>query len=89
MSKNNKRRTVTEAETKKTPPEAAGNTNTAASGGEQPKLKNRAFQLTLNETEKYKDLIEYIKHFKTLKYYISCKEKAPTTGHEHIHIYIY
>ena len=80
-------RTVKEAETKETTPEAAGNTKPAANGAEQPKIKSRAFQLTLNEIEKYKDLIEYIKHFKQLTYYISCKEKAPTTGHEHIHLY--
>lgn len=50
--------------------------------------KARRFQLTLNEVEKYEDLLKYLKGLKTLTYLISCKEKAPTTGHEHIHIFI-
>lgn len=47
----------------------------------------RAFQLTINEPDKYCDIKKYITGLKTFKYMISCKEKAPTTGHEHMHIY--
>ena len=46
-----------------------------------------AFQLTLNEVTLYEGLLEYIKTLKP-SYYISCRETAPTTGHEHIHIYV-
>lgn len=51
--------------------------------------KHRAFQLTLNEVSKYKDLKEYLTHYKALQYYIACEEEAPTTGHLHNHIYIH
>lgn len=51
--------------------------------------KHRAFQLTLNEVSKYKDLKEYLTHYKALQYYIACEEQAPTTGHLHNHIYIH
>lgn len=50
--------------------------------------KARRFQLTLNEVSKYPQLLEYLTSINSLKYLISCKEKAPTTGHEHIHIFI-
>ena len=46
-----------------------------------------AFQLTLNDVNCYEGLLEYIKTLKP-SYYISCRETAPTTGHEHIHIYV-
>lgn len=52
-------------------------------------LKARAFQFTINEIEKYNTLIEIIKNLKSCDYYISCLEKAPTTGHEHIHLYVH
>ncbi len=52
-------------------------------------LRSRAFQFTINEIEKYKTLIEIIKNIKCCDYYISCLEKAPTTGHEHIHLYVH
>lgn len=61
---------------------APGNTNPGA-------FRARAFQLTLNEPEKYYELITELKKLKTMDYLISCKEFAPTTGHEHIHIYIH
>lgn len=51
--------------------------------------KARAYQLTLNEPERYNELMEYITSLKSVDYYISCKEIAPTTGHEHIHIYVH
>ena len=50
-------------------------------------MKARAYQLTLNEVEKYEGVINYLKSLK-YRYIVSAKEKAPSTGHEHIHIYI-
>jgi hypothetical protein len=50
--------------------------------------KARRFQLTLNEVFKYPQLFEYLTNLNSLKYLISCKEVAPSTGHEHIHIFI-
>lgn len=47
----------------------------------------RHFQITLNQINKYDNLKEYIIHLKNNNYFISCKEIAPTTNHEHIHIY--
>ena len=49
--------------------------------------KARHFQITLNEIDKYLDVKNYIMGLKNLNYYIACKELAPTTNHEHIHIY--
>lgn len=50
-------------------------------------LRSRSFQFTINEIEKYNELIEIIKKLKSCDYYISCLEEAPTTGHKHIHLY--
>lgn len=50
--------------------------------------KARRFQLTLNETFKYPQLLEYLTSLNTLKYLLSCEEIAPSTGHEHIHIFV-
>ena len=50
--------------------------------------KGRNFQLTLNEPDKWNDLRLYITSLKSMQYIIACKEKAPSTGHEHIHCYI-
>lgn len=47
----------------------------------------RAFQLTLNEVDKYDALKEYISNIPSLRYMISCQEIAPSTGHAHIHLY--
>lgn len=52
------------------------------------KRKARRFQFTLNEIDKYEELRNYLTKYSTLKYYIACKETAPTTGHQHIHIYV-
>lgn len=60
----------------------SGNTKT-----ERSKIARR-YQLTLNDTGRYEELINYLLSLKSLKYLLSCKEKAPTTNHEHIHIYI-
>lgn len=50
--------------------------------------KARRFQLTLNEVDKYEELTNYLTNLKSMTYMISCQEKAPTTGHEHIHIFV-
>lgn len=50
-------------------------------------FRARAFLLTLNEVEKYDEIKEKLKTLKSCDYVISCRENAPTTGHEHIHIY--
>lgn len=63
---------------------------TEVSGNTKPStFKARAFQLTLNETSKYEALKNEILKLKSCDYLISCQEIAPTTGHEHIHIYIH
>lgn len=49
--------------------------------------KARDWQFTLNEVDKWDDLLEYIANLKSLGYGIACHEVAPTTGHEHIHVY--
>lgn len=48
----------------------------------------RRFQLTLNEVDKFEDVKGYLINHQRFRYIICCKEKAPTTGHEHIHIYV-
>ena len=50
--------------------------------------KARHWQLTLNEVDKYETLRDYLTGLKTNTYLISCQETAPTTGHQHIHIYV-
>lgn len=51
------------------------------------KKRSRNFLITLNQIENFDTVKEYLQHFKTFQYAIATKEKAPTTGHEHIHIY--
>ena len=51
-------------------------------------LRRRAYQLTINKLEDYDKIISYLQSLKTMRYIIACKEKAPTTGKEHIHIYV-
>lgn len=60
---------------------APGNTRAGAN------IKAKNFQLTLNEVEKFDELTAYLTSLKSTTYIIACKELAPTTGHEHIHIY--
>ena len=48
----------------------------------------RHFQLTLNQVERWEQLLEYIKSLKNFKYGIATLESAPSTGHQHIHFYI-
>ncbi len=51
------------------------------------KLKSGNFLFTLNQIEKYDELLEIIKNVKYCDYYISCLGTAPTTGHKYIHLY--
>ena len=51
-------------------------------------LRGRHFQLTLNQPENYEEVKSYLTKLKQFRYLISCKEYAPTTGKEHIHIYV-
>ena len=58
---------------------------------DRPKSQTKcstAFQLTLNEVEKWKDLKLYLFGLKNFQYAIACEEKAPTTEHPHIHCYL-
>ena len=60
---------------------------TFSPGNTKPGSKCRHFQLTLNEIEFYDELKQYLTGL-DYNYYVSCLEEAPTTKHEHIHIYI-
>lgn len=52
--------------------------------------KARAFQLTLNQPERLNELIENMKTYKSLDYYmVSHLEVGEETQHEHYHIYIH
>lgn len=50
---------------------------------------SRAFQLTLNEVERWEKLKSYLESRKMLDYALACEEIAPTTGHKHIHCYVH
>lgn len=50
-------------------------------------FRARSFLFTLNQIEKYETLKGLITKLKSCNYFLAAKEKAPTTGHEHIHIY--
>ena len=47
----------------------------------------RNFQLTLNKIDEWESICKYLCSL-SYQYIIACKEIAPTTGHEHIHVYI-
>jgi len=47
-----------------------------------------AFLLTLNQIEYFDKLKEYLKSLHSFTYAIAGKEKAPSTGHEHIHFFV-
>lgn len=54
------------------------------------KLKQaRKFQLTLNELNNYDNIIDYLINHPKFRYIIACKESAPSTGHEHVHIQVF
>lgn len=62
---------------------------TVKSGNTKSDLtKHRHYLLTLNEVEKFDKLKQYLTGLKSTNYIIASKEIAPTTGHEHIHIYV-
>ena len=52
------------------------------------KKMSKAYQLTLNEIEKWEDLLKYLKSLKSRNYIVAGQELAPTTDHPHIHVYI-
>lgn len=61
---------------------------TVASGNTIQRLPSgRDWQFTLNDVNRYDELKSYLTGLKSLRYFISCIETAPTTGHEHIHIF--
>lgn len=64
--------------------QAPGNTNPGACTLE---FKARAFLFTLNEPEKFPTLEILLSKLKSCDYYVAALEKAPTTGHEHVHCY--
>lgn len=51
-------------------------------------VQARRFQLTLNQPEYYEELKSYLTSFKAFKFLVSCREHAPETGHEHMHVYV-
>lgn len=65
-------------------------TTAQVSGNTTPStFRARTFLLTLNEVDKFDFLLSEIQKLKSCDYYIASKELAPTTGHEHIHMYIH
>ena len=50
-------------------------------------FKGRNFLFTLNNPDNWDDLLAYVKSLKGYNYGIASLEKAPTTGHKHIHFY--
>lgn len=61
-----------------------GNTKTST---QSFKARGRNFLLTLNEIANYESLKKGLMSYSTLLYMIAAQERAPTTGHEHIHIF--
>lgn len=49
--------------------------------------KGRNFLFTLNDIDHWDELKEYVTGLDTFNYGIATLEKAPTTGHKHIHFY--
>lgn len=47
----------------------------------------KGFQLTQNDMEAAGDLLDYLRSLNP-NYLVACKEKAPSTGHEHMHVYV-
>ena len=48
---------------------------------------SKAYLLNLNKPKHYEKVKNYLYGLESLNYFISTLEKAPETGHEHIHIY--
>lgn len=51
-------------------------------------FKGRNFLFTLNEVEYWDELKDYVSNHPQFQYGIATLEKAPTTGHKHIHCYV-
>ena len=65
-------------------------TTTQTSGNTNPSVfRSRAFLFTLNQVDKYEEFKALILKLKSCDYFVAAKEKAPTTGHEHIHAYVH
>lgn len=47
----------------------------------------KGFQITVNEEDVFGDVLSYVRGL-CPNYLIACKEKAPTTGHVHFHVYV-
>lgn len=47
----------------------------------------KGFQITVNEEDVFGDVLSYLRGL-CPNYLIACKEKAPTTGHVHFHVYV-
>lgn len=58
-------------------------------GNTKPGTTARNFQVTLFELDKYNKILSYLINLKAFKYLISCKEITPTTGKDHIHIFVH
>lgn len=52
-----------------------------------PRWKGRIFLITLNQEENWPRLREYL-HTRPVEYMYAAHEVAPTTGHDHMHIFI-
>ncbi len=52
-------------------------------------FKARSFLFTLNEVDKYESLKTLLTSLKSMDYFLSAEEIAPTTGHKHMHIYVH
>lgn len=67
-------------------------TTSHASGNTMPSacvFKARSFLITLNEVDKYESLKTLLTSLKSMDYFLSAEEVAPTTGHKHMHIYVH
>ena len=49
---------------------------------------SKAYQLTINKISDWGPILEYLRSLKSRNYMIACRELAPTTGHEHYHVYV-
>ena len=50
--------------------------------------KSTSFLLTLNQPDRFETLKTYLLSLQSLKYAIAGRERAPTTGHFHVHIFV-
>lgn len=59
--------------------------NVAKNSGSSKSAKG--FQITCNEEIKFGDVLKYLRSLKP-NYFVACREKAPSTGHIHMHCYV-